>query len=356
MTQFSLSQNQLLINGTEIDFPVEVEKLKQILGPCRHTLTEYNQVYTWDDIGVTASSEQGVAAHAILIDLTKKDYAFSPTQTFAGTVTLHGEDIIAYRTAHKSQLVRSFKADTGKSFLLDRHKVWFSLKNGVVEYLYLSGIGPDDKPTKPPEPAPVDEKYKPLESQTKQWIAAVTRIVSPDNRFYNLTHGITKEAIADHSQIEDGPAIPDELVNFYKVCNVDYDPVTSAFSFLANDFEYYLIPFDEIARAWESIQDLQFGDGVEASLLEGYSKRIQTDDYANPRWIPFADGFNGDYLVFDTDPGAEGTFGQIIELQNESWSRDVVADSLMDLLKGDIALLEGGGAGKFDFILETGSD
>jgi cell wall assembly regulator SMI1 len=68
--------------------------------------------------------------------------------------------------------------------------------------------------------------------------------------------------------------------------------------------------------------------------------------------VPFAEGRNGDYLLYDTDPSEQGDFGQIIELQNESWQRNVVAESLEALLKNEIALIK---AGKkdFTFILES---
>jgi cell wall assembly regulator SMI1 len=52
--------------------------------------------------------------------------------------------------------------------------------------------------------------------------------------------------------------------------------------------------------------------------------------------LPFADGDNGDYLLFDTDPSELGTYGQIILLENETWERVVIANSLEELIKSQI--------------------
>lgn len=81
------------------------------------------------------------------------------------------------------------------------------------------------------------------------------------------------------------------------------------------------------------------------------SSAIKTCLYANPKWIPFATGRNGDYLLYDMDPGEKGTYGQIIELQNESWKRKVIAKSFTTLIENEIELIKKGHLKKYDFIL-----
>ena len=132
--------------------------------------------------------------------------------------------------------------------------------------------------------------------------------------------------------------------------NVDYDAVTSAFQFGVNNWSYELIPFQDIAEEWNSIQDLQF-DEDDLPEQEIDFEKINTNNYANPKWIPFATGRNGDYLLYDTDPASKGKFGQIIELQNESWDRNIVADSLEELIQNEISNLRAGKTEHFDFII-----
>lgn len=212
----------------------------------------------------------------------------------------------------------------------------------------------DETPTeaKTDTPLPVDEKYRHLEKCCKEWIDGVTKIVSRENDYCNLTHGITQDDIKRHVQIDESIFVPDELINFYKIQNVKYNPVTSAFSFVVNNWNYDLIPFEDIASEWEDIQDLQFENNEELDLSQ-YSEKVKAGNYANPNWIPFATGRNGDYLLYDTDPSEKGTYGQIIELQNESWERNVIANSLSELIQNEINLIRNGNIEKFDFILKA---
>lgn len=68
----------------------------------------------------------------------------------------------------------------------------------------------------------------------------------------------------------------------------------------------------------------------------------------------FCGGRNGDYLLIDTDPSEKGTFGQIIELQNEGWTRSVVASSLEELITQEIEIIKSEGNNRFGFIQENG--
>lgn len=203
-----------------------------------------------------------------------------------------------------------------------------------------------------PGTLPVDNTFAHYIPLWKQWIGATTKIVPANNPYYNLTQGISEEDIKNYALIdeENNRAIPDALVNFYKIHNVACNAVTSAFSFFINNWPYTLIPFNKIAEEWDCINSL-YDEDDDTGVLPAYSEKIKTGNYANPGWIPFAEGRNGDYLLFDTAPGDKGKYGQIVELQNESWQRNVVADSLEELLQNEIYTLENGAAEKFEFIL-----
>jgi cell wall assembly regulator SMI1 len=192
------------------------------------------------------------------------------------------------------------------------------------------------------------------------WIAEIKKNVPENNPYFNLASGISDSEIQAHKTLEDDIEIPIELIQLYQIHNVNYDPVTSAFQISTDQFEYDIIPFKKIKEHWEDIQDLQFGDDIAPSDLENYSEKVKANDYANPGWIPFADGRNGDYLLFDTDPSELGTYGQIIELQNETWERIVVANSLEEMFQKQIEILQAGNLKMFEFILgntkETSTD
>ncbi|MDH2045390.1 SMI1/KNR4 family protein [Acinetobacter johnsonii] len=70
--------------------------------------------------------------------------------------------------------------------------------------------------------------------------------------------------------------------------------------------------------------------------------------------MPFAEGRNGDYLMIDLDPSEQGQYGQIIELQNESWERNVISSSLEDFIQINIDQLKKPDDIRYAFILDNG--
>jgi cell wall assembly regulator SMI1 len=230
-------------------------------------------------------------------------------------------------------------------------ELWFEMEGDAIASVTIEFPKPKDPPKDPPKPLPIDPRYAYLEPLWQEWIEAIGKVVPTDNRYYNLTHGITEEALKKGSRMEKGIDIPDELANFYKIRDVKYDGISAAFGFSTVSWEYDLMPFKKIATDWNFIQDLGTGD-PEDMELDDFSPKVKADDYANPKWIPFAEDYEGNYLLYDTDPSKAGTYGQIVELKNESWERNVVADSLSELLRKDIDSIKSGNLKRFDFILE----
>lgn len=346
MAKLELSKNGFQINNVNIEFPIDITVLKQALGDSRYTKKKYNHIYTWDDQGIMAFSKEGDQVESLAIEFEVREYDYCAKSIFTGEFIFEGEELFHYYENNKKQLVKLFKGDRSGAFILNGISVWFDKEDGKITSLSISPREEEEKKVS----ASVDHEFKFFEPLWKEWISEINKIVSENNDYYNLAEGISEEDINNHSVIEDEITIPPALVNFYKVQNVDYDGVTSAFQILINNWPYELIPFQDIAEEWNSIQDLQF-DEDDLPEQEIDLEKINTDNYANPKWIPFATGRNGDYLLFDTDPASKGKYGQIIELQNESWSRDIVADSLEELIQNEINNLKTGKTEHFDFII-----
>ncbi|GGF22787.1 SMI1/KNR4 family protein [Flavobacterium limi] len=349
MTKLELSKTGFQINGVTIEFPIDITILQQALGDYRHSKKKYNHTYTWDDLGIIAFSKEGNKAESLAVELERKEYDYCAKSNFSGEFIFDGQELFELYKSGKNKLVKLFKGDRSGAFILNGISVWFDKEDGKITALDISSYEEKEKPVKTKEP--LDPEFKIFEPLWQEWISEINKIVSTDNDYYNLTDGITAEDIKKHTDLEDDITIPPALLNFYKVQNVDYDPVTSAFQFGVNNFSYDLIPFQDIKQEWESIQDLQFDEGDLPEQEEIDFDKIQTDNYANPKWIPFATGRNGDYLLYDTDPASKGTFGQIIELQNESWERNIVANSLEELIQNEINNLKNGKTEHFDFII-----
>jgi cell wall assembly regulator SMI1 len=184
-----------------------------------------------------------------------------------------------------------------------------------------------------------------------KWIAEIQKIIPSTSDYFNLEEGVSLETIKAEENCL-GIQIPPDLKEFYSIHDVIYNPVTSVFCFRINDSNYHLIPFENIANEHEGIDDLNSDDNIKI----GYHgvllpNSIKVTNYANPKWIPFAEGRNGDYLLIDCDPAENGIFGQIIELQNESWERIVVANSMQELIEMQIEKLQAKDYTCYDFIL-----
>lgn len=346
MAKFSLSKTDFRINDTIVQLPAAIDVLKKALGDCRYIKKQYNHIYTWDDLGIMAFSKEGKQAESLAIEFEVKKYDYCAKSIFTGEFIFDGQELFQYYENNKNQLVKLFKGDRSGAFVLNGISIWFDKEDGKITSLSISPYEEKEKKIS----APLDPEFKAFKPLWQEWILEINKIVSSSNAYYNLTEGISTEDIQEHIELEDDIKIPPALINFYKVQNVDYDPVTAAFQFGVNNWSYDLIPFQDIAEEWNSIQDLQFEeDDLPEQELD--FEKINTNNYANPKWIPFATGRNGDYLLYDTDPASKGKFGQIIELQNESWSRIIVADSLEELIQNEINNLKAGKTEHFDFIV-----
>lgn len=346
MTKLELSKTGFQINNINIEFPIDITVLKQALGDFRYTKKQYNHIYTWDDQGIMAFSKEGDKVESLAVEFEVREYDYCAKSIFTGEFIFDGQELFQYYEDNKNKLVKLFKGDRSGAFILNGISIWFDKEDGKITSLSISVHEEKEKKIT----APIDPEFKLFEPLWQEWISEINKIVSTNNDYYNLTEGISEEDIQEHIELENDITIPPALVNFYKVKNVDYDPVTAVFQFGVNNWSYDLIPFQDIAEEWNSIQDLQFDEEDLPEQKIDFEK-INTNNYANPKWIPFATGRNGDYLLYDTDPASKGKFGQIIELQNESWDRNIVANSLEELIQNEIHNLKSGKIEHFDFIV-----
>lgn len=177
----------------------------------------------------------------------------------------------------------------------------------------------------------------------QQWITAISKTALTNTEYYNIVNGI---AAGDEKMYEAQlqKPFPDDIIAFYSVHNVAYHPVASAFTFIINGCSYNLLSFDMIVERYNEILDVGTSFDEEDSANNyidiNISEKINIKEFTNPKWIPFAETDQGNYLLYDTDPTDKGTFGQIIELQNDSWQRNLVANSIEDLIQKQIVAIE----------------
>ncbi|ARU04449.1 hypothetical protein CCO03_06945 [Comamonas serinivorans] len=338
MSTVAFVQGQLLIQGQAIALPVPVAQLATLLGPSRHRQLKYTHVFTWDALGLMAYAKDGALAEGLMLQLSPGQFDFSPQTPFAQALTMDGHDVLHLRATNPSALVPLFKGDRGKAIVHGGFSVWFKVEDGVVTALEIAAHAP--QPAAPaPVPAELDARFAHLAPVVKRWVAAIRERVPDDHPYSTWIPGVDAAQIARGIRLGDGHQVPDELVNFYQLVNVAYHPVTSAAQLVVGEHghSYTLQAFKDLRQAWQDLQNLS--DDLDPPPDATASTHILTQAYAHPGWIP---------LAHDTCPGPEGRYGQIIELDNESWARTVVADSLTDLLERNSDALERGQVAALD--------
>ncbi|MBY0413309.1 MAG: SMI1/KNR4 family protein [Bdellovibrionales bacterium] len=341
MIKIELSENNFLINNHSFKFPILIENLSKVLGEARRTVKKYNIIYSFDEHGIMAFSKNDKTFDGIMLFYIKEKFDTSPKNVFEGEFILAGEEARSLKKKNPQQLVKLFPEDDSGAVILNNMTAWFKL--GDLDDGFIAGIEIrpyDGEDLTPKNLVPLEKEYKYLETLWMNWITAIEKRNPPPQKYFNLKSGIEAADIKNAKKIENFK-IPQELIQFYQFRDVKYNPVSSLFQFSINGYVYYLIQFNKIKKSWEDIDDQQSDDESKGELEQGpFTEEIRTDNYANSKWIPIAEDFNGNYLLYDCDPGPKGSIGQIIQLQNESWERNLVAKSLKELIENQIIFLD----------------
>lgn len=129
----SIENEALLLHGKRFVLPGKRDDFVMLLGKPSRESHLANTILTWDDLGILIYVHpKSDTVHAVTIALAKKEYAFWPTKTFAGKVTVDGVEI-----KNNSELAQINRAKTGKKFEQDQgFKDWWTIKHDdIAHYL-----------------------------------------------------------------------------------------------------------------------------------------------------------------------------------------------------------------------------
>lgn len=144
MTTIDLSSNNFQINGVSLGFPMGIESLKKIFNSNnRKTTAKYNTIYTWDDLGILAYSQDGKSVDSLSILLELDDFKFNPKNSFSGKFSFNEEDIIDYYLANPEKRIKMFDGDSSGGLVLNNISVWFDLsdtKKGEIAALEIKAF------------------------------------------------------------------------------------------------------------------------------------------------------------------------------------------------------------------------
>lgn len=352
MLTISLNENGLHLNQQIFNFPIPLEKLLALLGTSPRILKyKANTVYVWDESGIAAYAPQDHLIETIEVSFQHEDFDSSPQQAFKGQFIYKQQDAISVFFDQPELRQMAYEGDSRSALITDQICASFhgDFKQKQIEGISFSAY---QTPTEH-EKLLLDSRFAHLEQLWTDWMTAIEQIVPQENEYYNLKHGIEQQDILNLQQQQE-MQIPEILINFYKAHNVEWDAVTSVFSFSVDGMGYDLLPFEDIYQHWQNNVELNTGEHLDASNYPNYDARTKINDYTNVSWIPFAESRDGDYLMLDLDPAEGGTYGQIIELQNESWERNIIANSLEHLVEMTIKQLNNPDDDRYEFILENG--
>lgn len=110
-----------------------------------------------------------------------------------------------------------------------------------------------------------------------------------------------------------------------------------------------LLSLDGIAEDWAA-----WRDALNQGLFDDAHQNIDTEGdrvlqrWWHEGWIPIASDGAGNFDCVDINPGKNGVFGQVIDLDHETIERSVIASSISGWLHEHIDELEAGDYIVFD--------
>ncbi|PWB22397.1 hypothetical protein [Flavobacterium sp. HTF] len=140
MLKISLSKTTFQINDVAIQFPIDVNNLKNLLGDYRHLKKKYNHTYTWDDHGIIAFSKEGLKIESFMLDLEFGNYDYCSKNPFSGEFIFDGHELFDFYKFNKNKLVKLFKGDGSGAFILNGISVWFNKEDDKITAIDISAF------------------------------------------------------------------------------------------------------------------------------------------------------------------------------------------------------------------------
>jgi len=114
MTILKITSNDFHINEVSLSLPIDIENLNNILGNFdRYIKGGPNTIFTWDELGMTAYSENGKLVETIQLILKKEKFHFSPKNEFKGKLFLENKEVSIYYQSNNHKLIKRFNGDDG---------------------------------------------------------------------------------------------------------------------------------------------------------------------------------------------------------------------------------------------------
>ncbi|MEC5145232.1 hypothetical protein [Chitinophaga sp. 212800010-3] len=141
--EIAIAGNQLLINGAEIHFPVDIQQLKTLLGEARYAQKKYNHIYTWDQTGLVAFSKKGKVAESLALFIRPHDLDYSPASLFALEFNINGTNYPEYYQQHIKTIRKVSKYDDSGTLVAGDFDVWIDIEDNEIASIVISHHEPE---------------------------------------------------------------------------------------------------------------------------------------------------------------------------------------------------------------------
>jgi internalin A len=169
-------------------------------------------------------------------------------------------------------------------------------------------------------------------------IETIKRILAPEfPELIALLHPGATEAQIAHAEAVTGRPLPEDFKALYRIHNGESDLSGLFIGTIFMDLEW-------VEREWQNWEELSHDETLwelDTDCLSVPHGWIQ-ERYACPGWIPFATGYDGNFLGIDLAPGPEGISGQVINFGRDEETKYVIAPTLTLFFEFFVAVLESG--------------
>lgn len=223
--KIEITNNALTICGKLMNFPLHIDEIKKILGEARSTKTKYNQIYTWDDVGVCGFSENGVDVESLELFIKPEEYDFSPANTFNTELLVENGGYEDYYLKNVTHLKKISKTSEGGSFVVGDVSIYYDIEEKEIKTIGIQ------KHIEPPAKVYSDKyKYKKIEGEKIEFtdfnfkLAVIQqlmykkKLIEPAFELYDFVDNYKEREIDIE---EEGYAFIPEVLEYFKNLEID---------------------------------------------------------------------------------------------------------------------------------------
>jgi hypothetical protein len=220
-----ITNNQFTIAGTQVNFPLPADELRKILGEARITKSQYNDVYTWDELGICGYSNNGKEVQSLCLVIKKEEFDFSPNNVFTSDFFIDECSYADYYQQHFAGIKKISKLVEGGTFIVGDFSIYYDIDENEIITISL------EKYIEPAAKVYSDKyAYKKIEGEKIEFadfnfkLAVIQelmynkKLIKPEFELYDFVDNFKEREIDVE---EEGYAFIPEVIDYFKNLEID---------------------------------------------------------------------------------------------------------------------------------------